>query len=776
MTTKKLLLPLAAIATLTTTAQVSAQIEYFPLDEVRISNGVFYQHQQTDICYLLGLDADRLLAPYLKEAGLTPKARNYGNWENTGLDGHIGGHYLSALALMYASTHDARIGERLNYVMAELKRCQDADGYISGVPGGRQIWKEIKEGNVRAATFGLNDRWVPLYNIHKIFNGLKDAYVVAHCDEARTMLRKLTDWFIGVTNNLTDEQIEDMLRSEHGGLNEVFADVYAIEKDAKYLTLAKRFSHKKILNPLSQQRDELTGIHANTQIPKVIGFERIAELANEPSYHSAAAFFWDDVVGKRTISIGGNSVCEHFHPATDYTSMLESEQGPETCNTYNMLRLTKLLFAAEPQAKYADYYERALFNHILSSQSLSQGGFVYFTPMLPGHYRVYSQPQTSFWCCVGSGIENHARYGEAIYAHNANTLYVNLFISSELNWAEKGLKIKQMSGIDNGQGEWTEIAIEKGNLSKDLQLQIRIPGWATQGAQAMTIINGQENYVTLSGDYVSVPVTYNGKPTTTFRIQFPTQPVVAEQLPDGKPYYSLRHGPYVYAAQISTADQVGIFADDSRGGHIAVGPRFDQNQIPVLVADNIADALTKFVYNNGKLTAPMFVNGEEKNITLVPFHTIDGARYNVYFRLSSSTEYASLMKAKAEREAELRREAERTIDKVVCGEQQPESDHFIAYSQSNIGNTNGVHWRETTDYFTYTMKLAKAKQLSIAMEKNADRKLVVEIDGDKIQTIKGDSEQVVISLKKNYSDATKVTIRSIDGKITPRVKSVKALK
>ena len=779
MLAKKRLVFVSTLVAIAANAQIKQQLDYFPLSDVKIENGVFYQHQQTDICYILGLDADRLLAPYLKEAGLTPKASNYTYWENTGLDGHIGGHYLSALALMYASTNDERIGERLNYVLSELKRCQDAatDGYISGVPNGRKIWNEIKEGNIRAATFGLNDRWVPLYNIHKIFNGLKDAYVVAHKDEARQMLKQLTDWFISITENLTDAQIEDMLRSEHGGLNEVFADVYAIEKDEKYLNLACRFSHKKILTPLSEEKDELTGIHANTQIPKIIGYERIAELSDKNSYHKAAIYFWDNVVGKRTISIGGNSVCEHFHPATDYTSMLESEQGPETCNTYNMLRLTKMLYAVNPEAKYIDYYERALFNHILSSQSLTQGGFVYFTPMLPGHYRVYSQPQTSFWCCVGSGLENHARYGEMIYAHDDKNLFVNLFISSEVEWKEKGLKIKQISGFDNGQGEWIEIEVESGRLSTDAQIKIRIPSWIKKNTPTTLFINDDEEVATLQGDYYTVN-TFEGMPIRKIRIYFPTENVIAEQLPDGKPYYSFRRGSFVYATTLGKENQVGIYADDSRGGHIAIGPRFEQSQVPVLIADNITEALKRFdgAYKDGRFTVPMMVDGKEKNIELVPFHTIDGARYNVYFRLCSKNEYAAMMEEKAKREAQIKAEAERTVDLVVCGEQQPESDHFIEYSKCNIGNTNGIHWRETTDYFTYTMKLSNAKELVIKAEPNNNRKYIVEINGKVVAKATSNSQIQTIKLKQRYADGAKVTIKAIDNQLTPHILEVRAYK
>ena len=398
-------------ASLKGAAQLSTQVESFPISSVRLTTSPFKHAEDMDIQYLLGINPDRLLAPYLKEAGLVPKAENYTNWENTGLDGHIGGHYVSALSYMYAATGNMEIKGRLDYMISELQRCQDSDGYLSGVVNGRKVWKEIKEGNIRASGFGLNDGWVPLYNIHKLFAGLRDAYLIGGKSEAKDMLVKLTDWMIRVVENLSEEQMQDMLRSEHGGLNETFADVAAITGDKRYLELAHKFSHQLVLQPLLKKEDKLTGMHANTQIPKVIGYKRIADLEGNQDWSEAARYFWKTVVEHRSISIGGNSVREHFHPATDFSSMLTSEQGPETCNTYNMLRLTKMLYQTSADASFMDYYERALYNHILSTINPIQGGFVYFTPMRSGHYRVYSQPQTSFWCCVGSGMENHARYG-----------------------------------------------------------------------------------------------------------------------------------------------------------------------------------------------------------------------------------------------------------------------------------------------------------------------------------------------------------------------------
>ena len=432
---------------LTGKAQTRQAVSYFPLQDIKLLESPFLQAQQTDLHYIMAMNPDRLLAPFLREAGLAPKAPSYTNWENTGLDGHIGGHYISALSMMYAATGDTTVYNRLNYMLNELHRAQQAvgNGFIGGTPGSLQLWKEIKEGNIRSESFSLNGKWVPLYNIHKTYAGLRDAYLYAGSDLARQMLIALTDWMASITSGLTEQQMQDMLRSEHGGLNEIFADVASITGNKKYLELARRFSHKTLLEPLISGEDHLTGMHANTQIPKVIGYKRIADLTQNDAWDQAARFFWNTVVNHRSVCIGGNSVREHFHPADNFTSMLNDIQGPETCNTYNMLRLTKMLFQTSPDIRFADYYERALYNHILASQQPVKGGFVYFTPMRSGHYRVYSQPETSMWCCVGSGLENHTKYGEFIYAHAEDTLYVNLFIPSRLTWKEKKLTLIQES-------------------------------------------------------------------------------------------------------------------------------------------------------------------------------------------------------------------------------------------------------------------------------------------------------------------------------------------
>ena len=716
----------ATISMTTALAQTTPKVEYFGISDVRLTRSAFKHAEDMDIQYLLALNPDRLLAPYLKGAGLTPKADNYTNWENTGLDGHIGGHYLSALSFMYAATGNEEIGRRLDYVLSELKRCQDTagDGYLCGVPDGRKMWKEIEQGNVRAATFGLNDRWVPLYNIHKIYAGLRDAYLVAHREEAKDMLVKLTDWMERTTANLTDAQMQDMLRSEHGGLNETFADVASITGDKRYLTLAHRFSHDIILNPLLKQEDKLTGIHANTQIPKVIGFKRIADIEKNDDWSKAADFFWQTVVNNRSITIGGNSVYEHFHPADNFEPMRTSEQGPETCNTYNMLRLTKMLYATSADAKYMDYYERALFNHILSTQDPVQGGFVYFTPMRSGHYRVYSQPQTSFWCCVGSGLENHARYGEMIYAHKGNDqLYVNLFIPSTLEWGD--INIEQSTSFPDEEGTSVIVTSKKGK-NKKFTLNIRVPEWVNEGELSLTI-NGKTEKVNIADGYVKVNRSWTDG--DKLHISMPMH-LRAIDMPDNSHNYSFLYGPIVLASRMGTQRQDGMFADDSRGGHIAQGPRLPLQNMPVVVGstDDILSHITK---TDGKMEFTLKGVSPEnyEDMKLEPFYRIHESRYMVYWPVLSASEVAKRQEEVARQESIAQALEARTADKVTCGEQQPESDHFVKMEWSGTGNDGGVQWRETRQWFSYRMKTngrkVTAVRIAFRPENNRDARVLI---------------------------------------------------
>ncbi|MGB9110761.1 MAG: glycoside hydrolase family 127 protein, partial [Telluria sp.] len=562
MTLKRIaaLLPQLLLAFGAASAQAA---DLFPLRDVRLGPSPFLDAQTTDFNYLMAMEPDRLLAPFLREAGLAQKQPSYGNWESTGLDGHMGGHYLSALALMYASTGDAAVLERLNYFVAELKRAQQAngDGYLGGIPGGRAAWRDVAAGKLHADNFSVNGKWVPWYNLHKIYAGLRDAWRYAGNEDARAMLIALSDWALRLTSHLSDEQMQSMLKSEHGGMNEVLADVYQMTGERKYLELALKFSHQALLQPLEKGEDKLTGLHANTQIPKVIGFKRIADLSGDKDMERAAEFFWQTVVEHRTVAIGGNSVKEHFHDDKDFSPMINEVEGPETCNTYNMLKLSEMLFASSEKAQYVDYYERALYNHILGSQHPGTGGFVYFTPMRPSQYRVYSQVDQAMWCCVGSGIESHAKYGEFIYAHDGDALFVNLFIPSTLQWREKGVQLTQTNRFPDQAG--TRITVDEVADYARFTMKIRYPAWVAAGKLAVRV-NGRLVKVSAQpGEYVNLDRTWRKGDRVDVGLPMTTR---LEQMPDKSNYYAVLHGPIVLAAKTNPfpSEDLNFLADDSR--------------------------------------------------------------------------------------------------------------------------------------------------------------------------------------------------------------------
>jgi DUF1680 family protein len=377
------------------------------------------------------------------------------------------------MAINYAATGNTDCKQRMEYMISELKSCQDTNainnsdwgiGYVGGVPNSKAIWLTLKTGDFIA--FGAG--WVPWYNLHKTYAGLRDAWLYGGNEDAKTIFLKFCDWGINITSALTDAQMESMLGTEHGGMNEIFADAYQMTGEIKYLTAAKRFSHKELLNAMAASYDNLDNKHANTQVPKAVGFQRIAELSGDNTYANAGSFFWETVTSNRSLASGGNSRQEFFPSASaciDYVNVVE---GPESCNSNNMLKLTENLFRIYPLVKYVDFYERTLYNHILSTQHPVHGGYVYFTPTRPRHYRVYSAPNMAMWCCVGTGMENHGKYGEFIYTHQNDSLFLNLFIASELNWKAKGTKIRQETNFPYE--EKTKVIITEGSSQFTLKL------------------------------------------------------------------------------------------------------------------------------------------------------------------------------------------------------------------------------------------------------------------------------------------------------------------
>lgn len=726
-----------------------AKMQLFNLSDVRLLESPFKQAEQVDLNYILKMEPNRLLAPYLREAGLKPKAKSYTNWENSGLDGHTGGHYLTALAQMYASAGNMECKRRLDYMVNELARCQEnnRNGYVGGVPGGNKMWALVKTGNLS----DFNKKWVPWYNLHKLYAGLRDAYLLGGNVKAKVVFIKLCDWAGDEVAGLGTEQMQRMLGTEHGGMNEVLADAYAMTGDKKYLTLAGKFSQKAILTPLEQHEDKLSGLHANTQIPKVIGFERIAELDNDTSYSSAAKFFWNTVVNKRTISIGGNSVREHFNPVDNFATMLESEQGPETCNSNNMLKLSKMLFVDDTRLAYIDFYERLLYNHILSSQHPVTGGFVYFTPIHPQHYRVYSTADQSFWCCVGTGIENHGKYGELIYSHRGSDLYINLFIPSMLNWKEKGIEVTQRTRFP--EAENTALSLKLSRPGK-FAIYIRKPKWLRSGGFGVAINNQPVTFTENAEGYVKLVRTW--KTSDRIAVLLPMNNYV-EYLPDNSAWVSFLHGPIVLAAPTDTTRLTGLYADDSRWGHIAGGPMYPLPASPLL-ASNSRDLGTaiKVVTGAAPLTyeiRDLVVQPNFKNLKLIPFYKLHDSRYMLYWPVASPDSIQQKEQELALLDDRYIKLAARSIDAVAPGEQQPENDHRMMAEKSETGIFRNMHWRSSFDFFSYRLRTNPAvKALGITYYgKESGREFDIYLNDVKLKHVSLDGTGPDTFITKEYT-------------------------
>ena len=712
--------------------------DMFALSDVQLLDGVLKERQDLNVETLLSYDVDRLLAPFYTEAGLKPKASKFPNWE--GLDGHVLGHYLSALAMHYADNDDVQVKERLEYILTELKTIQDQNskdanfvGYISGVPNGKQMWLKMKNGDAGAQ----NGYWVPWYNIHKLYAGLRDAYVYAGYENAKTMFLKLCDWGISITNGLNDSKMQQMLGTEHGGMPEVYADAYKLTKDEKYLNAAKKWSHHWLLDPMAAGNDNLTNVHANTQVPKVVGFARIAELSGDATYKKGSDFFWQTVVNKRSIAIGGNSISEHFPALDNHKKFIEEREGPESCNTYNMLKLTERLFNIKHDAHYSDFYERALFNHILSTIHPTHGGYVYFTPARPRHYRVYSKVNAGMWCCVGSGMENPAKYSQFIYTKAKDTLFVNLFAASNLSWKEKSLSIKQETEFPKGESSKFTVT---GSGSFDFL--IRHPYWVKEDAFKV-IVNG-DTVVSKSKPSSYVSAGKSWKSGDKIEVLYPMYTHV-EDLPGVSDYVALLHGPIVLSAKTGTANLNGLVADDGRWSHIASGALEALDQAPMLASkkEDIPSKLEPVKGEPLHFKAPyLFAAQKDASLLLQPFYEVHDARYMMYWMVL--TDPTILEKLKKEQEAAIALD-EKTVDKVAPGEQQPEVDHKMKTENTSSGTANGEFYRDAGKcnagdggYISYEFETNSEDSLSLMVRywgnEGCKREFDILIDGEKLVT------------------------------------------
>lgn len=780
------LLICTAVAALMMPNGIKAQSELYPqhfdLEEVVLSDGPLNTAMNRNFKLLLEYDTDRLLTPFVRQAGLSEKSESkyYGwtvkhptfiNWGDSSwsLEGHVGGHYLTALSLAYAACRDEgmkrKLKARLDYMLEVLADCQDAyegntkgmEGFLGGQPI-NEIWTGLYSGDL--APFRRYGGWVPFYCQHKVLAGLRDAWVYADCRVAQELYLKMCDWSVNVVKNLSDTQMQDILGWEHGGMNETLVDAYRLFGDGKYLEAAKKYSHLYEINGMQGADGKystsfLNGQHANTQVPKFIGFERIyqEEHSNE-AYRIAAHNFWDDVAVHRTVCIGGNSVSEHFLPQDRCGEYITNLDGPESCNSNNMLKLSENLFDETHDARYADFYESTMWNHILSTQDPETGGYVYFTSLRPQSYRIYSQVNQAMWCCVGTGMENHSKYGHFIYTHSEDNsvLYVNLFTASELSADKFG--IKQETSFPYGQQ--TKLIVTKDG---HFTLAVRHPVWVSEGYSVsvndeswqVNVEEGQASYVEIERDWKSGDVITVALPMT----------LRYEECPNYTDYIAFKYGPILLAAKTTAssseeAEALGIeyeqlqneFGGEGRMDH-APGSRATMKPLssaPLLIGKRNEVLGRIETLDADKLRFAIDAESEEgsgdwKKLVLEPFYGIHHARYSCYWYQQTAENYRLSNMGKADAaEKEL---IERTLDFVGTGEQQSEAGHEAKYSEgSGYGSYNGEFYRDApaNGFIEYTLSNTKGETDGLALmcrftTADKGRKASVYVEGTKIADV-----------------------------------------
>jgi len=663
-------------------------------EHVDLLNGVFQTSQEVGERYLLSLDIDRFLAPCFEAHGLPVKKERYAGWEARTISGHSLGHYLSALAVTYQATGNITLKETLDYAVTELARIQETTG--SGYIGG--LSEEAFRIAFRAehiGGFNIGEYWVPWYSVHKIYRGLIDAYKLTGNGQALDVVTRFADWAVEGLLPMTEEQMQTMLQSEHGGMNEVFAHLYGITGKALYLEIANKFTHQLILRPLEHKQDDLQGRHANTQIPKVIG---AAEIYNQDhsreSYRTAAEFFWDTTIHHRSYVFGATSISEHYEAKG--MESLGIKTG-ESCCTHNMMHLTKQLFAWNPDSAYMDYYENAIYNHILGTQDPDTGNKTYFASTLQGHYKIYGTHDTAWWCCTGSGMENPGKYAEAIYFEDEQGLYVNLYIASQLDWTSQGISLKL--DTDFPYSEKVTLTITDGSASANLRL--RVPSWLQEPMTATVNGDTEHPYTRMESGYLSIDRTWTAGDVITITLPMSLRQYTSR---DDAHKVAFLYGPIVLAGALGSEG----LPEDTIVDETALNPKTApvpviwteqedvRKWIKVVDADTLTFELSKDVTSTGEA------------VKLIPFYDVHHEFYTVYWPFNDEGDAL---------EKELN---DITIDRVQADGQQDEIGHQLDsncrgehHNGSTTDGRNKLHmWREafgvSEAYFSYQLAVDRA--------------------------------------------------------------------
>ena len=667
----------------------------FSLSEVQLTESYFKQAMERHKEYILSLEVDRLIPHVRSRAGLQPKGRNYGGWERGG--GCTYGHYMSSCAMMYAATGDKQFIDRLDYILSELKECQEKfdDGWFISSTRGREGFNSLLKGELQLnrpdetkQPWNFNQNGNSWYSIHKILTGLKDAFVYAGRTEAKEILLKLADIITGFVLPANSDLFQGMLSVEQGGMNEVFTDIYAIAGDEKYLKTAQKFNHINVIYPTANGEDVLFGRHANDQIPKFIGVARQYEFVNNLVYKKAAENFWNIVLENHTLAIGGNSCYERFGIPGEESKRLDYSSA-EVCNTYNMLKLTRQLFMLTGEIKYLDYYEHALYNHILASQDPDMPGCVtYYTSLLPGLFKQYSTPYESFWCCVGTGLENHAKYAESIFFCKQGELLVNLFIPSKLNWKDTGLNISMETKFPDSDTVRIKIN-DKGNFSGTISF--RYPEWIK--TQVKCFINGNNTDFKVENGYIRTGKQINSNDEII--LVFP-RTLYVDYVKDEPHFGTVMYGPLVLAGELGNKNMPNDRVSQNRDLRDALPLK----NIPVLVGNT--KELNTWIINKSSSPLRFEVKNGEKQppVSLIPYFQMHHQYYTVYWKMYSSEEF------------KLR--AQSFTDEVLIDDTENEKKHNLKEQESNI-YWHDFFWAKNTQYriaenngwFSYDLKIDK---------------------------------------------------------------------
>ncbi len=701
---------------------VQLKAEPFDLSQVSLLDGPFREAMLREGEYLMSLEADRLLHTFRLNAGLPSTAQPLGGWEEPKCEvrGHFVGHYLSGCALMYASTGDERYRQRAALLVEELASCQQAlgsSGYLSAFP-------ESFIDRVES----LQPVWAPYYTLHKIMAGLLDIHVYCHNAQALQVVEGMARWCQSRCEKLSDQQMQQMLnRTEQGGMNEVLANLSAVTGKPEYLALSCRFVQRTYVEPLAAGRDELKGQHVNSFIPNIIGTARQYELTGNEDDRRIVDFFWHQVTRHRCYCTGGTSNEEHWRTEPECLAGELGDRTQETCCTYNMLKLTRHLFAWDPQVEYADYYELALFNSILSTQDPKTGMMMYFVTLGPGRWKFYNTPTSSFWCCTGTGVENHAQYGGEIYWQDAEGLIVNQFIASELDWSPQGVRIRQETQFPEVSSTTLKVLSTE---PREFTIRVRIPSWTTKEAQVR--LNGQPVAVAVEpGSYLALRRTWQNGDALQLTLPMSLR---LTPMPDDPTVAAFMVGPLVLAGKLGGEGLTNEHVYQQQNWYQF--PRHEIAPAPVLISQQ--DDLTRILQRVEGVPLTYRTVNLEQNVTLVPYHQLFGERYTVYWRVlrEGSPEHVQFVEAEQARQER----AARVVDEVILGDTASESSHQLQGQHSASGSHLGKFWRDASQggQFSYQMKVQNDVPLSLCVtywgSDSGNRVFDILLDGQKLAT------------------------------------------